>query len=468
MSLSAALAGMGTPGPMTPPTRLLTAVAMLPAGLDAYLADHAVAFDAVDAEFGFIQISRFRPTSPTDVDAWSALLRWLVAELLAWRAAGDPHGSHLLALLVLTRTMRPLGPVWASLAPMVAGNVELASGLCAIPQLRQTQLASGPGAPEWERQAVDEFLLADREMAWDRLEEASRPIMDAFVPSWIVGEATGALAALDPTRLEICCRSLPSFLDVANSIQDLSADETARLAASTTSDRVRFSAVARLTTTGAGPLATSVEPEVVRALVNAARDPERWQVWMRTIAPYPIRYPRIQSPLGLALAQAPAHARDAYVATVGMADIAGARGLVSTCFEAFRGAASLPDRQMLWKGVYQRWRAWNFADAGTLLVPQPSAVDLALVGYGIEFLSLADLTALVAEFDCEFDAVETKWHGLLADCISARNQAASRLAPFTYAQQAITVQGASWLPPTSPQLPARARSGYLDAKFRVT
>lgn len=79
---------------------------------------------------------------------------------------------------------------------------------------------------------------------------------------------------------------------------------------------------------------------------------------------YPVRFPRLQRALGLALGRCPTHALEAYVGSMELSTSSLCRTEVAVCLRAFREIASEERRRELWTPAFDRWREWDFG-AGT-------------------------------------------------------------------------------------------------------
>jgi hypothetical protein len=449
---------------MTAPSALLQAVSALPASTEVFIADHEPLFTCIDNDFPFIRNSQRQSLTATEIATWAALLRWLVAELNAWTAINDPHGTRLLTLLALSTAMKPAA-VWPSLSPLVAGNRQLALGLDVVVRLQRQHAIPLADAPRWERDLVEQFRANDQTMAWDGIDEVLPALMPSFLPSWTMIEVGVALAEISLSQLEQSSAALSGVFDVVSLMAGLPDQVVAQLAKATSSERVRFVAVHRLGS-ARSQLPAVLASLIADALVQVSQDPIRWDVWMRTFVRYPVRFPALQHPLGLALGRVTPAAQKAYLQTLAIEDSSDARRLATICFEAFRSTAPISVRQTVWSMAYSRWCGWDFDGATAALGPVRSALDYALIGYAIETLTLLDLQNLLQEFQDRFDEVDCNWYGSLIDCVVARNRAASRILPF---QHAGSIHGTAqpWLDLRSPTLPPTARSPYLDIKFRT-
>jgi hypothetical protein len=132
-------------------------------------------FDALDSEFGFIRISfvENRRTLPAEIQPadqlrYTALLRWLIRELRAWRGADDPRQAKLVAVFVVAQRCDSGNGLWSLLPDEIGDNTDLLNHLERLLTTFAVSFDPKPGAavPIWEGEVVEEFKRADAKRDW--------------------------------------------------------------------------------------------------------------------------------------------------------------------------------------------------------------------------------------------------------------------------------------------------------------
>jgi hypothetical protein len=176
-------------------------------------------------------------------------------------------------------------------------------------------------------------------------------------------------------------------------------------------------------------------------LIEVANDTERWAAWMHAFNRLPMRYPMLQTALGLALATVPSAAVQTYVDCIELRFSPASksdenRQNTAECLRAFRKSASIERRCELWKIAYDRWLAWGLSDRvldAPLHEIGRSPLDYAVVGYALESMSDAQRSEAIFVIGTEMMSLENTWHASETDCIAAWNRLLSRFQPYAHA-----------------------------------
>lgn len=89
--MTAAFALARQPGRQAPPSKLLAHVQAGPPASDAQPADDEALVAVLDGEYPFLRYPPSLAPNAADLEAWAALLRWLIGALRAWSPAADPE-----------------------------------------------------------------------------------------------------------------------------------------------------------------------------------------------------------------------------------------------------------------------------------------------------------------------------------------------------------------------------------------
>lgn len=450
------------PGPPRPPAALLVLLSGYPPGFLASAEDHDRWFDAIDRDFPFILASKHRPLSHAEEAIWCDLLRWLVSELEGWSGKSDPQGNRLTGLLALAAHMELAAPFWPVLGPVLKPGLKAAAGLEHFLRTRRVELSLPDDAPEGEREMLDQFKADDLELNWEQAEGMLNHLPLQF--EWSVGQAARVLAHIDIQRLVKAADAAPTLIDVLGITEAVSPQHQIDIATASSSERLQFAVVWSLTQSRNAVLAPSIEQAIGHILVKVAANGERWRTWLSTFARYPVRFPALQVPIAVALAQLPIEAQRAFLDVCEPSSDRDAREILTRCFDAFRDVAGLSVRRSFWTAAYRRWEEWNYPPGSVVHGPARSNFDASVIGYFVEVLPIAELQKYAAGCRQELMNFSNGWHKSFNEARWARNRLISRALLAEHALLVVQ-RSAPWLDRTSPTVPSYASSAYIDLKW---
>jgi hypothetical protein len=207
------------------------------------------------------------------------------------------------------------------------------------------------------------------------------------------------------------------------------------------------------------------ESQVVTILNKVSKDTIRFQAWMDIFNKYPVRYPLLQTALGLFLADADSESMDVYINTISLNRKNDAnRVLVTQCLETFNQQATFEKRKMLWTKAFNRWSEWNFETNESCLIEIAfSELDFALVGYFIECLSEQERSEYKENIFKQMIDISIPWYPSITDFNTRWYQLISQFQPVTHA---LNIENKTWLMDKSYYIPNKlGKSSYLDMLF---
>ena len=155
---------------------------------------------------------------------------------------------------------------------------------------------------------------------------------------------------------------------------------------------------------------------------------------------YPVRYPKLQAPLGTFLATASQECLHTYIYSINLTILEAKpdqnRTTIAICFEQFWRVADKEQRTILWRLAFQRWTEWDFDqnDDNTQLVWICwSPLDYAIVAYAREVLDETERQALLLRWTNELSMLDTRWFASHTDMISSWNRLLSCFQPVAHA-----------------------------------
>ena len=379
------------------------------------------------------------PVSDGDRELWAGWLIWAIEVLQTW---GFDRGGEIrdldvaLALLDLTQRERP---DWEFVPATVAGNTELrdtvharlraASRRVAVVNFySRSLLAYRPDLPDPQGETGWKEILA----ALNRLEiiapEGQRALARLAWRLWPDG-----LAALLDDDGDVL--SATALADALGPVQAFA------LGARCRSPLQGFAAI-RAHTELRTPLEPEAQQELEDLLVVFSRDPDVWRGWMAALNRYPVRHPRLQEPLGRALARSSEEAFLAWLSVIELRPLKLADALqpvdercdASTCLKAFSETAADEVRVAGWRVVWERWNTWDFDRRDGMMKVHGSDIDLGVVGYALEVMRSDELEAAIAAEAANLNQVFAQRWPSVIELITAANLIQSRLQPLAHAQ----------------------------------
>lgn len=436
------------PGPVAAPEALLAALENEESPLEALMRSEggdAIGM-AIEQNFGFLHLLRVEPEA-ADSEAkgrWAALIRWVLATAKDWKQSEDARMKELVAVLLTCSRCSDHAQLWHLLPEENAPSVEFLGAVGKLVAKRQIVYgARGSGSPPiWESEFIDAFQKADvagdwAEIAdmWPRLEYVARPDV-------LFSEMVCCLARFDFSELVSAADALPQCPLVMALVHALSVSQQLRLAIASSSKRVRFCCAFTLTRReGAAELSADDEAALSELLVKVSASPEEWSKWLAAFNTYPLRYPLLHRPLGIALAHASHEAALAYIDSIKLHPIQltppdECRGFINDCLQAFSERASLEQLQAVWTYAHRRWLDWRFDTGKTdanLLEVHRSPLDFAVFSFVCECMSSDEREGALAEIQKQFQEVELTWYSSETDFTTEWNRLLSIFQPYAHA-----------------------------------
>jgi hypothetical protein len=471
-------------GDVVEPVALLSLIAGIENPIAA-LSDHDKGnelFDAFYRDFGFIKVARAtkKPLSPAEHDRLVGLLRWLISELRQWRRATDARGSKLAALFVAAQACDWDNALWNMIPADIGTNADLRDRLNAlISSFAVAFTMRDPSrTPLWEREAVESLKSAEAGNDWTAIASAWRPLEQAIFPNALQIQAVRCLFRCGVTYLADALAHLNQTAVGMVVASTLSTSEKLSLAVATDSPYVQFCCLYQVLSdhrTPKLPLSNEQEQLLIQLLLKVAGNSPRWAAWMQVFNAYPLRYPALQTALGITLADAPDTAIESYVKSIVIypkqAPTDAGRQAVAACLSAFRSKASLARRTALWTLAHERWTTWEFNRAESnqhIFNINWSELDYAIVGFACECLDAGGQSEAMDLIIGELKVLDEGWYASITDIVTAWNRLLSAFQPYAHAQAAVT-SGGDWLSGSQQYYPSDlAKNPYLMMKYRLT
>lgn len=436
------------PGPATGPEALLAVLEAKEKPLEALVpTEGADAIGmAIEQDFGFLHLLRVEPEA-ADSEAkgrWAALIRWVLATTKDWKQSKDERMKELVAVLMTCSRCSNHAQLWHLLPEENAPSMEFLKAVGKFAAKRQIVYgARGSGPPPiWESEFIDAFQKDDvggdwAEIAgmWPRLEAVVWP--DALYTGMVC-----CLARFDFSELVRAADALPQCPLVMALVHALSVGQQLRLAIASSSERVRFCCAFTVTRReGAAELSADDETALSELLIKVAASPEEWRKWLAAFNTYPLRYPLLHRPLGIALAHARHEAALEYIDSIKLHPTQltppdACRAFISDCLQAFSEQASLEQRQAVWTYAHRRWLDWRFDTRKTdanLFEVHRSPLDFAVFSFVCECMSPTERENALAEFQKQFQEVELTWYSSETDFTTEWNRLLSIFQPYAHA-----------------------------------
>lgn len=402
-------------------------------------------FDAIRQEFGFVHIHRVTGKAPSDHDIQrlAALMRWLLKEFQGWNPHSDPNRGRLATLFVITADCNQDGDFWPLFASSIRANPELVTesetrigSLIATPTI-----SSLSRTPTSDQEILDRFNAADRSGDWTTIASDWHSFGDLIYPDSFISQSVRYLHSVAPDALRRAADKLRQMAPAMLLLQSLTVNESLSLALTSTNAHLEFGALLRLCQQRRHQSECAGQGEeslLTQVFLKVASDSARWRQWMRALNRYPIRYPRLQRPLGRALATVPDTALQAYIDVIELTTLGTGRAVVADCLRSFNSIAAPERRKMLWHLAHKRWSDWQFGkneEQASLVQIGYSQLDYAVVGYAIECMNTQQRTEKKADLIAELSALPDAWHASAAHFMQGVYRILSFYQPYAYAQQ---------------------------------
>lgn len=472
------LVDAGKPGSAYGPRDLLATLA----GIDQPL-EHLTKWDDCETlcsvfsgEYGFIQLARAAGVRPstTDMEKWSALLRWMVEELTGWSPVGDPHQRTLAAIFIAGAMSDIDHELWTLLSNPFAANRDLVAILQTL--LRSCRVTIdvplGTRSPISTKAAAKRFEAANAAKDWKEINESLASFDDYISASILQAQAVRILNRCGQNDLPAVVSEIDEALLALSFVNAVADDEASvRLAVACSSAHFEF-AVLRSIAHHRDQLATV--PGLDSLLLKISADPDRWRALMDVFNRYPVGYPRLQEALGAALAGASSGAMESYIAAIQLNSVAlndGGRENVASCLRAFQARANRSQREAMWRLAYHRWCAWDFdrSDPDAHLQEiRASLLDYAIVGYAIECLGSNAVVQARTELVAKALGLHQNWYGSSSEMMADWNRSLSSVQPFAHAEHILANGPEDWMCKTRMYLPVDSQTDYLKLKYRTS
>jgi hypothetical protein len=442
-------------------------------------------FAAFNNQFGFINRARFAntPFQAEDLARYASLLRWHIRELRQWSRAEDTDCRALVAALVAAQVFDSNNELWQRLPDDIGNNLDLIEYLKGLVAHFTANIDLERGfARRAEAEAQAKFKQADEDGDWIGIAEGWTQLRDLpFLADTLQTQSARFLYRYSANGLVQALANLHQTAVAMQIAGALAIEHRVRLALASDNPYLQLSSTFRAVTeprnlrNRTSHLVPNEQHLLSELLLKVGNDGPRWQAWMQIFNKYPVRFPLLQAPLGIALAKAPDAAIDAYVNAIWLygkrAQPDPGRRCVADCLRAFRANATIERRKALWTSAHSRWRAWNFSE------PDPNQhmfwiswcdLDYALVGYACECMDGTARNNAVHAIRKELEILDNRWHASLTDIITNWNRLLSRLQPYAYAST-LAESGDDWLTETQTCLPFDpSTDNYRAMKYRVT
>lgn len=469
-------------GEATEPSALLDALSAVANPLTA-LADFDrlnALFELLYGEYGFLRrLGQPMPLGAEERLRWVALLRWVIGELRAWRASADPIYSKLASIFIVAQANDAGNVFWREVPAEVGSNAELVGHLRALLRSFETSFVARGPAPIWEQEAVEVFQAADLAGNWVEIGSRLPSFEYQLIPSIMIVQSVRCLYRCGISHLVGATANLRQTILALQIASALSPDQRLGLAVTSSNPYIEFAGVYQTISNrhAAEQISPADEQILSQVLLKVAVDEPRWRAWMELFNTYPVRYPALQEPLGIALAEAPEAAIDAYVNSIFLTvnPIRPVmpnqnRQCIASCLRRFRASAAPDRRASLWSKAHNRWSIWNFDQVNPqthLFNLSRSDLDYALVGFAAECMNDSDMEDVNKTIIADLRKLEDDWYVSSMDVISRFHRVLSKFQPYAHAATAL-ISGEDWLTDAKIYFPfVPSDNKYLVMKYRL-
>jgi hypothetical protein len=324
------------------------------------------------------------------------LIAWLISSLSKWNKLHDSDHSQLKTFLIILNSFDVNSYLYEILPSSIKENTELLDELQRLISNFKCNLSTkSKKIPIWEHEAVIAFEEAISNKNWVKISESLRIFEQSIYPNFLMAEIIKLLAALDFTRL---CNAFCSSQDVMilrTSAYALTTEQNLLLAVSSDNPFVEFVIFYKVVSRrgNINKFSADEKSQIVTILEKVSKDVVRFKAWMDIFNKYPVRYPILQTALGLFLAKSKNDSIfDIYINSIDLTSSSKICRESEECFDTFRQNADIENRKILWNKAYKRWNEWGFE----INIPDRflfrvsfSILDCALIGYFLECLSEA-------------------------------------------------------------------------------
>lgn len=362
------------------------------------------------------------------------LVAWAAVTLANWNEEADPKGQHLRVIFAIAISIKiSAAQIWQLVDPP-RPNPKLVAKLGQYISRVKVHVEALPGQDSAEAQFLANFTNADSQGDWTTLAQDSPQVLNFVRCPWL-GAIAGFLNDVARDELLEALANVASVLKAHAILSGFKQEEAAALAAETNNHHFRFSLLLSLGKSlqkSADDIPATMQTDLAKIWQCVSEDLSTWSSWMGAFNKYPIRFPQLQSSLGLALAAIQPEPMAAYVKAVSMNSGRNCRHVMSDCFIAFRSAAACEQQLRLWKLAFDRWSSWNFGEDsdGVLLGIKTCPLDFAVIAHICEGMTSEERTAELARLANEALEIESRWHRDMSQCQMEHNRLLSRFHLF--------------------------------------
>jgi len=425
-------------------------------------------FDAITQQFGFIRYVRAsgRELSQGERSQWVALLRWLICELREWNVNDDAKYCKLTALFITACHSDFEDSIWTLLPAEIGNNDNLLNAIEKLIASCHCECSSPEFVshiPIWEKEAVERFQKADIDMDWPDITDFLSSLENRFYPSFFLNQAARFLFRFGFKQL-VTALSNARTLDAVHVADALTNEQKFQLGKGSDNPYVQFGCAYRALKWNKTALNETEASLLSDLLLKVSNNEGHWKGWMQVFNRYPLRFPVMQKPLGMALASASEIALIAYVESISLSTSYNeSRSLMAECLQKFRQQSALEHRQILWRAAFKRWNEWDFRgnEAGAYIFDISGCeLDYAIVAYAVECMRDDERKAALENIREKLQAIELNWYRNISDLKTAWNRSLSQFQPFAHAAQ-VAKDSKSWLVTNRQYLPYPDTDDYI-------
>lgn len=394
-------------------------------------------------------------------------LGWTVKSLADLNPCQDRSGLRIEAALASAAVWDDAGSFWEAARHRLERCRSTMAAFEIVLRHRAVRSHVPHNAPVWEREHLQTLQEAEWAGDWARLGEKAQAFRRLPRPDLSAQQATLALALLDWPRLVRLADKIETWFQGHLLLSPLALADAVRLATASRSGHVRFTALERVVRREARDLSAHEEAALRNLLVVLAKDENGWPGWLAICNHYPLRHPHMQAALGRALARGGVRAFQAYVESISLSTSdSESRECVTRCLSVFRARAGAERRCALWRKVFERWQAWDFAasEKRALTAVARSALDYGVVGWLVEGEPREQSADLERSFEQSLRALDMQWHDSLSAAVSSFHRAISRYQVFAHAGSR-SAGDPNWLPGPSIYIPTAAADGFVQRRY---
>lgn len=415
-------------------------------------------------------VNCLRGDEPVSEDAGRLLsirYRWLV-ETLRHLNSPLPTPSQrkrtTFAFLLAMAVWEPRAQISQHLFSEVQASNEFLAEVAVLVASFGFQISIPPDAPLNQKELFERMTAADRAEDWQGLIDIAERFPLPAPEEWIC-QAVRYLYQMAPYRLADALARSPDWIHAAMKLSALKQADVFSIAARAGSARVCFAAM--ILVRAENELAdASCRTSLETMLGVLSLDLGAWKSVLVAFNRYPLRYPWLQEPLGVALSGVSLEAIETYVESVPVSSSLDCAAQVERCLSRFKESASLQARLILWQRAYEKWESWGFQEPGdsALTKTVASTFDYAVLGWLKEGCTDAYLTSEIEAMEQEASNLEHEWYESITAFNGKLNTLLSRYRVFAHA---VTSPPAAWTTEIVAKIPRVLGSNYALARYRI-